>query len=528
MTARRIIVVEDERIVAIQLEEQLKHLGYKVVAVVSSGEQALARTVELLPDLVLMDIHIRGELDGIETSARIPDALGIPVVYVTGDSDEATLERARATGPYGFLVKPVSGKDLHVTIQTALERHRLHEAVKKSRRDLAESNRQLRLKIAEGALAERELRMTNRQLTDALDERAAAEGALARSAAEFRAGFEGSVVGKALVEPRSSRYLRVNRAFAQMLGYEPHEIVGRTGAEFTWPEDRESGLARQPRLVAGEVRADVDVKRYMRRDGTPFWVRVSAALAHVAGRGDPALAVATIEDIDASRKAEAALLTAKHDLERLVEERTHALADRELLLRQVHHRVKNNLQIVDGLLVMQARKTDDLRAREGLLGLRGRVYALGLVHRRLLESQDLRTFDVGPFLHELSKNVLESGGTDSVRLSVEACALTVGLDFALPFGLLATELLTNSLMRGCSDGTGHVAVALRTDETGKLILTVSGDGPGGRAGAAAAPPGVGVGGVVVRALVGELEGEMIVEDHDGLRTEIRMAMPAPT
>ncbi|MGA2044795.1 MAG: response regulator [Roseiarcus sp.] len=520
MTAKRIIVVEDERIVAIHLEEQLKHLGYDVVAVVSSGEQALARTVELAPDLVLMDIHIPGEFDGIETSARIPAALGIPVVYVTGDSDEATLERARATGPYGFLVKPVSGKDLHIAIQTALERRRVHEAVRKSQRDLAESNRRLRRKIAEGALAERELRMTNRQLTQALDERAGAERALARREAEFRAGFEGSLVGKALVEPRTGRYLRVNRALARMLGYEPHEIVGRTGAEFTWPEDCESGLEGYARLLAGEAGPDVEVKRYMRRDGAPFWVRVSAALARVAEREDPALVVATIEDIDASRKAEAALLTAKQDLERLVEERTRALGQRDLLLREVHHRVNDNLQIVDGLLAMQARKTDDLGARQGLLGLRGRVYALGLVHRRLLESRDLRTLDVGPFLHELSKNVLERDGADSVRLSVEACALTVGLDFALPFGLLATELLTNSLMPGGSDGTGHVAVALRTDETGKLILTVSGDGPGREAGA-------GVGGVV-SALIGELEGEMIVEDHNGLRTEIRVAMPAPT
>ena len=307
MTATRLLVVEDERIVAIHLEQQLRNLGYDVVAVVASGEQALARTVDLRPDLVLMDIHLRGEFDGIETSSRIPDALGIPVVFVTADSDQATLDRARTTGPYGFLVKPFSEKDLHATIQMALERYRVHDALKTSQRDLEEANRQLRIKIVEAAQAERELRVVNGQLTAALSERALAERALARSEAEFRAGFEGSVVGKALVEPTSRRILRANRAFARMLGYEPEELVGRTGMEFTWPEDQLRGAEQYASLLAGEVDGYVDEKRYMRRDGTPFWARVSAAIARAPGGDHPTLAVATIEDVDARHNGRAAM-----------------------------------------------------------------------------------------------------------------------------------------------------------------------------------------------------------------------------
>jgi CheY-like chemotaxis protein len=118
----RIIVVEDERIVALHLKQQLTKLGYHVIAVVASGTKALEKIVDLRPDLVLMDIHIEGEFDGIEISARIPPALGIPIIYVTAFSEETTLERARATKPYGFLVKPFSEKDVHATIQMALER----------------------------------------------------------------------------------------------------------------------------------------------------------------------------------------------------------------------------------------------------------------------------------------------------------------------------------------------------------------------------------------------------------------------
>jgi two-component sensor histidine kinase len=102
---------------------------------------------------------------------------------------------------------------------------------------------------------------------------------------------------------------------------------------------------------------------------------------------------------------------ARASLELALNERTGALVQRDMLLREVHHRVKNNLQMVDGLLMMQARQLSDSDAKEGLATLRGDVQALGLVHEQLLMSADLETFDVAPFLHELSANVV-AGGSD--------------------------------------------------------------------------------------------------------------------
>jgi PAS domain S-box-containing protein len=503
----------------------LTKLGYEVVAVAASGQPALDRIVDMRPDLVLMDIHIEGKLDGIEVSARIPDALGIPVIYVTAYSEEGTLERARATKPYGFLVKPFSDKELHATIQMALERHHVYSELENSRRDLEEANRQLRIKIEAANRSEAELRVVNQQLTEALAERDVFERALKRSEAELRAGFEGPLVGKALVEVRSRRVVRVNRALADMLGYEPEELVGRTGLDVTWHEDLDSGIAEYRRLVAGEIDSYTGERRYIRRDGTPFWVRISAMLAPVPQSDHPLLAVTEIEDIDARLKAEAALVAAKDELEALVAERTNALKQRDLLLREVYHRVKNNLQIVDSLLVMQARKIEDRPARSGLLGLRGRIFALGLVHHQLMGSADLQTFDVAPFLHELAKNILEGGGTSGVSLTVDACKLNVGLDFAVPFGLLATELVTNSLKHGCRDGKGNISVALRYDPVGKLILVVSDDGDG----PAPAPNAMnGVGSGIIKSLIAQLEGTMTVQFDRGMRTEIQMAAPAPS
>jgi PAS domain S-box-containing protein len=132
MTAARIAIVEDERIVALHLTQQLMKLGYDVVAVAASAEKALLSIAEQQPDLVLMDIHIEGEIDGIETAARISTQYAIPVIYVTAYSEEATLERARATKPYGYLVKPFSERELHATIQMALERRRADSAAQAS------------------------------------------------------------------------------------------------------------------------------------------------------------------------------------------------------------------------------------------------------------------------------------------------------------------------------------------------------------------------------------------------------------
>ena len=128
MTPSRIMVVEDERIVALHIRQQLEKLGYEVPSVVSSGEQALQSIDKERPDLILMDIRIDGSIDGIETASRVPPEYKIPVVYLTAYSEEATLNRAKTTTPHGYLLKPFSERELHATIQMALERNKAEKA----------------------------------------------------------------------------------------------------------------------------------------------------------------------------------------------------------------------------------------------------------------------------------------------------------------------------------------------------------------------------------------------------------------
>ncbi|HWK44267.1 MAG TPA: diguanylate cyclase [Stellaceae bacterium] len=128
----QILIVEDERIVALHLRQRLAKFGYEVTATVASGAQALREIHRKNPDVILMDIHIDGAIDGIETTRSIPPELRIPVIYLTAYSEEATLERARGTRPYGYLVKPFSDRELHATIQMVLERRKVDLELHKS------------------------------------------------------------------------------------------------------------------------------------------------------------------------------------------------------------------------------------------------------------------------------------------------------------------------------------------------------------------------------------------------------------
>jgi signal transduction histidine kinase len=110
----------------------LTKLGYEITSLVTSGSQALREIENNTPDIVLMDVNIEGDIDGIETAARIPEHHNIPVIYLTAYSEEATLQRARSTKPYGFLLKPISERELHATIQMVLERWSADAAMRES------------------------------------------------------------------------------------------------------------------------------------------------------------------------------------------------------------------------------------------------------------------------------------------------------------------------------------------------------------------------------------------------------------
>ena len=128
----QILIVEDEFLLAKSLGKNLQALGYGVPAVVPSGEEAVQKTGEMQPDLVLMDIKLQGEMDGVEAAEQIRTRFDIPVVYLTGYADEETLQRAKITEPFGYILKPFQARELHSTIEMALYKHEMDKKLRES------------------------------------------------------------------------------------------------------------------------------------------------------------------------------------------------------------------------------------------------------------------------------------------------------------------------------------------------------------------------------------------------------------
>ena len=128
----RILIVEDESVVALDIQDRLQSLGYQVVARVASGQRAIDLAFEHLPDLILMDIMLKGKMDGITAAETIHAQADIPIVFMTALADAATLERAKKTDLLGYILKPFEERDLLVQVEIALYKHRMERALRES------------------------------------------------------------------------------------------------------------------------------------------------------------------------------------------------------------------------------------------------------------------------------------------------------------------------------------------------------------------------------------------------------------
>ena len=133
MSKQNILVVEDESIVSKDIQHSLKKLGYHVVGAASTGEKALELVRLERPDIVLMDIMLKGEMNGIETAEIIRTELAIPVIFLTAYSDESTLAKAKITEPYGYIIKPFKEIDLHTSIEMAIYKHSKEQEIIRER-----------------------------------------------------------------------------------------------------------------------------------------------------------------------------------------------------------------------------------------------------------------------------------------------------------------------------------------------------------------------------------------------------------
>src|SRR6056297_2856488 len=137
MRKEKVLIVEDERIIALDLKKRLERFGFPAPEIVSNGEEALTAAESLRPDIILMDIMLGGPIDGIDAAKTVKEKLNIPVIFLTAYSNENTLDRAKEAEPYGYILKPFKERELYTTIDIALYKFQVNKQLKQQERWLS-------------------------------------------------------------------------------------------------------------------------------------------------------------------------------------------------------------------------------------------------------------------------------------------------------------------------------------------------------------------------------------------------------
>lgn len=421
---RVILPVEDERIVARDLQSRLTKLGYTVPSVASSKAEALALLEHLQVDLVLMDIQLHGVSEGIDAAREVRERFDLPVIYLTAHSDSDTLEKAKLTEPYGYILKPFEDREVLAAIETAVYKHT-------TEKHLRETERKLRQQAAMISLSHDAIITT--------DPRRVITGWNA-GASEIYGWTEKEAIGQVLHEFLKSR---PPVSIAQM-----HETLHHDGR---WDGELVQ-TARERKIIF------VDSRQILVRD-----------------ENGELLGILEIDrDISDRKRAQAALETSLRDL-------NSALTEKTVLLREVHHRVKNNLAVISSLLSMKADATDDRSAQLALEQSQQRVRSIALIHEHLYGTDHLDRILFGEYARQLAGELETAFSTHSrgISITVDAEPIELEVSRAVPCALILNELITNSLKHAFPKGrTGEVTISFRQSASGYYELTVDDNGVG--------------------------------------------------
>ena len=274
--AHRILVVEDQRLIAADIENTLKKLGYVVVGNVSSGEEAISKSDQLRPELVLMDVRLRGEMDGIQAAEIIRDRFNVPVVYLTAYADEETILRAKKTTPFGYLVKPFNERELRATIEIAFYTHQME-----------------------------------RTLADERARRHAAE--------EFKILVDGVRDYAIFMLDGNGRVTTWNSGAERLKGYKADEIIGKDFSIFYTEEARQAGHPKRLLETALREGRYEEENWRVRKDGTRFWA--SVIITAIRNESGTLIGFAKVtRDLTERRLAEEKREAERHEAERVLRE----------------------------------------------------------------------------------------------------------------------------------------------------------------------------------------------------------------
>jgi len=343
-----------------------------------------------------------------------------------------------------------------------------------------------------------------------------AEESLRASEARFRSIFEHAPIGMAIVSIEG-RWLSVNNAICDILGYDKRELEQNTFLQdVTFPADLAKELALIEQLKAGLIPSYQLEKRYVHKDGKIVWALLTVTLLRDE-TGAPLYFIKQIMNIT-ERIQSAARLQA-------------TLAEKEVLLKEVYHRVKNNLQVISSLFNLQLRLLPEGQARTALKESADRVRAMALVHEKLYQSSDLSSIALDGYIQDLCRQLAAASGLSErgISLATELEPVEIGLELAVPLGLLLNELVSNSIKHGFPDGRpGNILIRLtHLPENARTVsLEIRDDGVG-------LPPGMEIhagtslGLKLVGTLSAQINARFLLDSHEGTVARLVFSIDEP-
>lgn len=565
----RILIVEDEQVTALNIRLRLEAMGYCVTGVVISGEAAIASIMADSPDLVLLDIRLAGEMDGIQVAEQIRAQFGLPVIYLTAYGDQETLQRLKLTEPHGYILKPFEIGQLHSTIEIALYKHQQEQILRAREQWLTTTLKSIgdavittdkhgqitfMNPVAEHLTGWKQFESIGQEISQVfriLDERTrdVLENPVAIALSEGKTvgiGEHALLITKDQTEiPIDDSVAPIKDELGQIIGAVLvfHDIIERKqfetelatlnqALELKVQERTQELESRQREFVALAENSPDVIARYDQQlrhlyinpiieqeCGIPaadfigktltevgfsselieYWERCFRAVlttgephsmefnflgpkglqfyqALVVPEPNPNGAIASILSIVRN-------ITERKQFETQLQA---SLNEKTVLLKEVHHRVKNNLQTISSLLRLQASSVNDFATLEILRESQNRVLTMAIVHETLYQSKSLAYVNFADYVYKLTRELLKSYDANlrQIQLAVEVARVELSPDVVVPCGLIINELVSNAFNHAfLNHQSGEIKISFTvhqdlTSDLTRYSLTVQDNGVG--------------------------------------------------
>ncbi len=430
-----ILMVDDHPESLVALEAVLSSVNYNLVKA-NSGEEALRALLRTDFALILLDVRMP-DLNGFEIARLIRQrekSRHIPIIFVTGyNKDTESVTEGYMSGAVDYLMKPVDPDILRAKTSFFIDLFIKNESVKQAGKHYAQ------------------LVETARVIVWRLD-------------------------------AQSLEFSYVSREAENILGYPVSEWTAAHDflKNHIHPDDRERIVSSFLKIAADRMPSELEY-RMVAADERIVWFHNLLRVPEEDLGGSELIGI--MLEITERKEAEEAIRRANEDLEQRVQERTmelqKMLSEKEMLLKEIHHRVKNNLQIISSLLSLQKNYAKNEDGWHVLTESQNRVFTMALIHEKLYKTANLAEIDFSTYILDLGSSLFESYGVgpDRVKLIVQS-AEALNIDTAIPCGLIVNELVTNALKYAFPDGrSGEITVSL-TRSNGQFSMIVRDNGVG--------------------------------------------------